>query len=144
MWFNPIIAWLLRSPLHGFVSTNMMLMTCTGLKSGKSYTVPMNYVAMNDGQGEYLLTTSLRNRTWWRNLRGGAPVTLRLRGRDVPARAEAIEDELRVTAELLAYLQKQPKMSRYYDVDLDDNGQPKPQDIARIAKTRLVICTRLA
>jgi deazaflavin-dependent oxidoreductase (nitroreductase family) len=144
MWYNKIMIALLRSPLHGMLGGSMMLITFTGRKSGKTFTTPVNYLIVQDESGEYLLTTSQRDRTWWRNLRGGAPVTLRLRGRDVSARAEAIEDELRVTAELLTYLQKQPKMSRYYEVGLDDNGQPKPQDIARIAKTRLVICTRLA
>jgi hypothetical protein len=74
MWFNPIMSWMLRSPLHSIVSKNMMLMTYTGRKSGKSYTTPMNYLEMNGG----LYTNSYRDRAWWRNLRGGAEVTLRL------------------------------------------------------------------
>ena len=66
MWFNPIIQWLLRSPLHLMVSKNMMLMTYTGRKSGKIYTTPMNYLAI----GEAFYTISTRERRWWRNLRG--------------------------------------------------------------------------
>ena len=47
---------------------------------------------MHDERGEYLLTTSLRSRTWWRNLRSGAAVKLHLEGKERPAQAEAIED----------------------------------------------------
>ena len=89
MWFNPIMSWMIRSPLHFMVSKNMMLMTYTGRKSGKAYTTPLNYLAMDDA----FYTTSYRDRVWWPNLRGGADVTLHLRGEEVPAKAETIEDQ---------------------------------------------------
>src|SRR4030042_5733909 len=76
MWFNPLIAAVLRSPFHGMLSRSVMLMTVTGRKSRAAYTTPVNYLPV----GEELWTVSFRNRTWWRNLRGGAAVTLRLRG----------------------------------------------------------------
>ena len=93
MWFNPIMRGLLRSPLHFFVSKNMMLMTFTGRKSGKNYTVPMNYFTMNDDGDEFIATTSLKERTWWRNLRGGVPVSIRLQGRDYKGISKVIENE---------------------------------------------------
>jgi hypothetical protein len=68
MWYNPLLTWLLRSPLHGLVSNNTLLTTVIGCKSGSNITLPVNYVDM----GEELLTVSFRRRTWWRNLRGGA------------------------------------------------------------------------
>jgi deazaflavin-dependent oxidoreductase (nitroreductase family) len=139
MWFNPIMTWLLRSPLHGLISSNTMLMTYTGRKSGKTYITPMNYLRMRDPGGEYLLTTSTRERTWWRNLRGGAPVTLRLRGKDFPARAEAIEDEPAVAAELGAFFKQAPKMARYFDVRLDADGTPVQDDLVKAAQARVVV-----
>jgi hypothetical protein len=89
MWYNPILTWLLRSPFHGMLSSSTMLITVTGCKSGKAIRTPVNYVDM----GEELLTVSFRRRTWWRNLRGGAPVTLWLRGRNVKAHSVIIEDD---------------------------------------------------
>jgi len=139
MWFNPIMTWLLRSPLHGFISSNTMLMTYTGRKSGKTFTTPMNYLRMQDDEGEYLLTTSTRERTWWRNLRGGASVTLRLQGKDLPARAEAIEDEPAVAAELGAFFKQAPKMAKYFDVRLDADGKPEKDDLMKAAQTRVVV-----
>jgi hypothetical protein len=143
MWFDPITIWLLRSPLHGVMSKSTMLITCTGRKSGKSYTTPVNYWRMSDEGGEYLLTTSYRRRTWWRNLRGVAPVSLHLQGRDLPARAEAFEDPQVVTAEVSAFLSQNPRLARYYKVGLDEDGRPNAADLAKAAEPLVVIHTRL-
>lgn len=32
--YNPLVSWLLRSPLHGVMSKSTMLVTFTGQKSG--------------------------------------------------------------------------------------------------------------
>jgi hypothetical protein len=42
--YNPIVSWLLRSPLQGLMSSSTMLITFAGRKSGKTYTTPVNYV----------------------------------------------------------------------------------------------------
>jgi hypothetical protein len=143
MWFNPIIRWLLMSPLHGFVSKNMMLISYTGRKSGKRFSTPVNYLRLRDAQGEYLFTTSSLDRSWWRNLRGGAPVTVRQQGQDYPAWAEAFEEGGKVTAELQAFFKAAPGMARYFDVSLDAAGQPKAEDVVRAAQSRVVIQFRL-
>jgi deazaflavin-dependent oxidoreductase (nitroreductase family) len=139
MWYNPIIRLLLRSPLHFFVSKNMMLMTYTGRRSGKPYTTPMSYLAVGDA----LYTISSRERVWWRNLRGGANVTLRLRGEDIPARAEAIEDQTEVAENLFLYLKTAPQLTRYMNVAIDSDGMPNSEDIARLAHENVVVRTGL-
>ena len=45
--YNPIIIWLLRSPLHSLMDKSTILVTITGRKSGKKYTIPVSY--MRDG-----------------------------------------------------------------------------------------------
>lgn len=135
MWFNPLMIWLIKSPLHFFVSKNMLLITYTGRKSGQSYTVPVNYLK----DDEMLSTTSLRERTWWRNLRDGAPVTLRLRGRDVQAVPQVAESDETVIPLLARYFQIAPQMARYFEVGLDPQGNPIPEEVAAAAKTRVMI-----
>ena len=143
MWYNPIITWLLHSPLHGFVSKNMMLISYTGRKSGKSYTTPVNYLRMKDERGDFLATTSQKERVWWRNLRGGAPVRVLIQGQERSASAEAIEDEVKVADYLLAYFQHAPQLARYLGVGLDESGSPDPEDVTRSAQDRVFIQTRL-
>jgi len=135
MWFNPIMIWLLKSPLHFFVSKNMMLINFTGRKSGNQYTIPVNYLQ----DGDTLYTTSWRERTWWRNLRDGKVVSLRLRGENVEATPEVTESDERVAALLSTYFQLAPNMARYFEVGLDPEGQPLPDDISTAAKTRIIV-----
>jgi deazaflavin-dependent oxidoreductase (nitroreductase family) len=143
MWFNPIIQWLLRSPFHGFISKSTMLITYTGRKSGKKHTIPVNYLRMPQGEDEFMATISLRERVWWRNLRGGSPIIVRVRGKDYPATAEVIEDDLNVSKNMSAYLHLFPNLAKYLKIRLDVNGEPRDEDIAIASRSRVFIKTRL-
>jgi len=143
MWYNAIMAGLLRSPLHGLPSQSTMLMTYPGRKSGKVYSTPMNYVRTREAGAEVLLTTSYRQRTWWRNLCGGAQVVVKVQGKDLKAQAEAIEDDPKVAEALGRFLQLVPSWAKYYQVKLDSDGKPNAADVAEAAKTRVIIRTRL-
>ncbi len=80
---NPLMKWLLCSPLHGMVSGKYVLITFTGRKSGKIYMTPVQYIQA--GEELYIITSE--GYTWWKNLRGGAEVMLHLRGKDYPGNA---------------------------------------------------------
>ncbi|MCB0183370.1 MAG: nitroreductase family deazaflavin-dependent oxidoreductase, partial [Caldilineaceae bacterium] len=82
---NPMLKWLLRSPWHAAASNEVLLITVTGRKTGKRYTTPVNYVR----DGDVLSVLSHAHRTWWRNLRGGAPVTIVLQGKTIKTIATA-------------------------------------------------------
>ena len=135
MWYNRPMSWILRSPLHKVLSKSTLLITLSGRKSGKLYTLPVNYVR----EGDILWITSQRQRTWWRNLQGGAPVTLVLQGETRLARGLAIEEPAEVADSLAAYLKLAPGLARYFDVGLDAGGEPIMEDIARAAEQRVVV-----
>ena len=139
MWYNTVIAGLLGSPLHGTMSKSVMLLTYTGRKSGKTYEVPVNYLE----QDGHLLVTSSRDRTWWRNLRDGAPVTLTLRGKQVAATGTAVEDEAAVREGLTRIVATWPQYAKYFGVTATDPAARQTQ-IAEAAKTRLLVRFTLA
>jgi deazaflavin-dependent oxidoreductase (nitroreductase family) len=85
---NPFMKWLLRSPLHGVVSGRYLLLTFTGRKTGTIYTTPVQYA--REGALLYIITSE--GYVWWKNLRGGAPVQVRLRGADYHGDAETMTD----------------------------------------------------
>ena len=143
MWFNPIIKWLLNSPFHRLISKNMMLITYKGRKSGKPYSTPVNYLELEDTEGKYLATMSLKGRVWWRNLREGTPVTVLFRGKNLQGVAEVIEDNQEVADFLSIYLQQFPQMARYFQITFDENGEPISEEVIPAAKTRVVIKIRL-
>jgi len=117
-----------------------MLITVTGRKSGKMHTTPVNYIR----DGDNITVFSLRNRVWWRNLRAGAPVTVRIKGQDLKAIGESIEDKKAIAAGLLAYLQMSPKYAKYFQVTLDPSGQPNPEEVDRAAQNRVIVRVKLA
>jgi hypothetical protein len=89
---NRLVRVLVSSPLHPLVSRRLTLITVTGLRSSNEYTLPVAYRLDGDR-----LTIPVRwpeRKLWWRNLRNGAPVKLRLRGteRSGFARADVADD----------------------------------------------------
>jgi deazaflavin-dependent oxidoreductase (nitroreductase family) len=135
MWFNPIMKWLIASPLHFFVSKNTMLITYTGRKSGKTYSTPINYLR----DGNHLYATSRRERVWWRSLRDGSPVRLLVQHKEIRAVPRLYEQQAEVEAQLYAYFKLAPKLARYYQVGLESSGMPKAEDIARAAASVVVV-----
>ncbi len=135
MWYDPIIAFVLRSPLHGLVGKGFLLINYTGNKSGKKYSVPVSYLE----DGDDYLVTSLRKRKWWRNFRGGAQVTLHVNGRKVAAIAEAITDPEAVTKDLTTYLENLRFVARSLKIDIDENGRANMEQVMKEAETRVMV-----
>jgi hypothetical protein len=142
-WFakigNGFMAWLLRSPLHPLISRSTALISVRGKKSGRSYRVPVNY----QRSAETVLVTSYKYRSWWKNLRGGAPVVIRIQGVDFSGQAEVRESPQGVTEGLKSYFRLAPKTARYFSVSVDESGNPDPADLARIVPGRVVIEIKL-
>jgi hypothetical protein len=86
---NRLVTLLLRSSLHPLASGRLALITVTGRRSGRAITLPVGY-RRDDGHLRIPVVFPER-KLWWRNLRGGAAVTIRLRGEDRRGRAEALE-----------------------------------------------------
>lgn len=77
---------LLQLPFQTPLSRRLMLLTFTGRKTGRVYHQPVSYVP----DGDTLLTPA--GGRWKLNLREGAPIRVRLRGREVLARPHFIRD----------------------------------------------------
>jgi hypothetical protein len=139
MWTNNITEWLLKSPLQRLFSGNTMIIYYTGRRSGKAYHLPIGYLHMNDS----LLTVSFKRRTWWRNLRGGAAVTLFLQGKMVPAQAKVMEDDPGVAEGLRAYIGQNPQAARMLGIKMNANGQPEPESLQQAVIDRVIVRTNL-
>jgi hypothetical protein len=139
IWYNPLIKLLLRSPLHGIASSSIILLTYTGRKSGRRISVPLSFVRDGD---DFLIVTFWR-RNWWRSLQGGAPVSIRLQGREHPATAEAVTDPEAIQRDFGIYLQNTSYLARHLNVDMDEEDNPDPEALARAAEGRLMVRVRL-
>jgi deazaflavin-dependent oxidoreductase (nitroreductase family) len=134
--YNPFVIWLLRSPLHRFLDKNTLVITVSGRKSGKLYTFPVSYIR----DGETLLIISQKDRTWWKNLQGGARVSVFVQGHMLQARGETFTDTEMAANILLRILQRVPAYQRLLHVPLATNGQPEhPEDLTRLAQEHVIV-----
>jgi deazaflavin-dependent oxidoreductase (nitroreductase family) len=135
---NDFMSWVLRSPFHGMLSDGMMLITVTGCKTGKKYTTPVEYFREN---GNLWVMTS-RDRTWWRNLKGGAEASLLLKRKPVTAFAELDLDADDVKAHMVEYIKHMPQAAKPLGIRVE-NGNANAEDIAYTAKDKLFVRLRL-
>lgn len=131
---NKTMKFVLRSPLHSMVSSYLTLITFTGRKSGKHYTTPVSYYQQEDTI--FIFTHA----SWWKNLRRGAPVTIRLRGRDHQGMADAIaEDKEAIAVQLAAHLKQSPFDAKFYNVTFDEHGDPICAEVEKAVQTVVMV-----
>jgi hypothetical protein len=88
MWFmnhvaRPIVALILRSPLHRLLSGRVMLVIYRGRRSGREIAVPVRYIEQG---GEIGIRVGAPDRKqWWRNFETARPATLVVRGEEISA-----------------------------------------------------------
>ena len=85
---NPIVRGVLRSPLHPLLSRYLLLLTITGRTTGRTWTLPLQYAERNGIV--WIVPGNPAGKRWWRNLTGGAPVTLKIRGMTYIGTGEAL------------------------------------------------------
>jgi F420H(2)-dependent quinone reductase len=88
---NRVVARLLRSPLHPMVSRRLTLITVTGRRTRAEHTFPVAY--RQEADRLIIPVVWPQRKLWWRNLRDGAPVQLRLRGEARVGQAHALVDD---------------------------------------------------
>ena len=88
---NPVVAWLLRSPLHPLLSGALMLLEVTGRRTGRRYWIPVGY--QRDGNTITVLASRAPRKQWWRNFREPRPVAVLVRGRTLHGWAELVPPE---------------------------------------------------
>ncbi|MGI9291695.1 MAG: nitroreductase/quinone reductase family protein [Gammaproteobacteria bacterium] len=133
---NPVMRLLLRSPLHRIFSDSIMLITFTGRKSGRQYTTPVRYLR----KGDTIRCFTLKKNVWWRNLRGGALVVLRMEGRDGPFEASVeAEDIEAIRSGLEEMFTAFPEDAVYQEVRLNKDRSPVADDLTRAARLAVML-----
>lgn len=113
-----------------------MLITFTGNKSGRQYTTPVRYIRA----GNLIRCFTSAENTWWRNLRGGSEVMLRVQGENKKFRATAIEnDPDRIREALLHYLRKYPQDAAYHDIRLNKDQTLVTEDLEHASNSSIVV-----
>ena len=91
--FNAPVAAIANSPrFGGLLKRNIAMVTYTGRRSGKTFTIPVAYRRRGD---EIDIGANMPDaKTWWRNFLGeGAPLTVRLDDKERTGHAVAHRDD---------------------------------------------------
>jgi len=125
---NALPKFVLRLPFQTPMSRRLILLRYTGRKSGRSYTVPVSYVE----QGDTLLIPG--GGAWKQNLEQGAPVRVRLRGRERSARPEVIKDIDQVERLVAFMMAANPAVSRFIGVPRESDGGPNRERLEQAVR----------
>ena len=132
-WANSMMKWALTTPgLQGMVGQGVALLTFTGRKTGKTYTIPVSY----QRDGDIVSVITKRQRKWWHNFETALEVELRLAGRNYTGKAEAQPSNDEALEFMAGYLEKRPIDAKAYGLKKDEVTREK---IARILPHIVVI-----
>jgi hypothetical protein len=128
----------MKRMLGGKMGDVIMLITFTGRKSGKTFTTPIGYTR----QGNTL--TSFCDSPWQKNLVGGAPVTVTIKGQAVLGLATTISDHDQVAAYVKYQLQNGgPQAARQMALALPKGYLPTDEELRIMLRDRVLITTQL-
>ena len=136
---NPIITAILRSPLHRPLSSQLMLLSVRGRRTGRWVTVPVGRHEFNHNT----LLVSVSGR-WRHNLGGGAPVHVTLDGRERVGYAEVIDNPDEVVQTFKMLLDRLgPGGAALLGMKLNVKRLPTADEIRPVVATRWIARVRV-
>ena len=137
-WANSMMKWALTTPgLQGMIGQGVALLSFTGRKTGKHYTIPVSYHRESD----IVTVITKRQRRWWHNFETPLEVELRLAGHTFAGKAEARSSDEETLEFMTGYLEKRPIDAKAYGLKKDEITREK---IARILPHIVVIRIEIA
>ncbi len=140
---NPVVGLVLRSQLHPLLSRRVLLLTYNGRRSGRQYTLPVQY-AKTDGV-LYLVPGRPERKLWWRNLWEPVTVTVLLEGWPRKGRAHALQgDPGAMIAGLRAYLERFPSAAKQLGVTREPDRSFSDQSVADACEQAVLVTVESA
>ena len=119
------------------IGQGVALLSFTGRKTGKHYTIPVSYHRESD----IVTVITKRQRRWWHNFETPLEVELRLAGHTFAGKAEARSSDEETLEFMTGYLEKRPIDAKAYGLKKDEITREK---LARILPHIVVIRIEIA
>ena len=135
-WINAMMKLLLKTPgLQNVLGKQLALLSFTGRRSGRRYTIPISY----DRQGSRVLMLTKKSRTWWRNFVDQPAVRVRMAGELMGGHAEAHVATDADLDEVVAFLSSRPQDAKAYGVTRLADGSPDPESVRALLPRNVLI-----
>lgn len=116
---NSMMTAMLRMPgVQRVVGQGVALLSFTGRRTGRHYTIPISY----ERNGDTVTLVTKKQRNWWHNFEAPAEVELRLAGRTHRGTAVAAVDDEEALEFLTEHLEKRPIDAKAFGVR-DEDGK---------------------
>lgn len=138
MRLNGVVDFVLRSRFHWILSRGLALITVTGRRTGRRYTIPVGYLETADAV--VVLVGDAPSKTWWRNYREAGPIEVRLRGVMRRGRAVVVppdDEQFRRTAE--ESFRRARIIPRLFGIAFDPSRGLAVEDAERLAQRVAIV-----
>ena len=132
---NAAMVLLLRSPLHSIFSNSILAIRYTGVRSGRTLTVPVRY----HRRGDDIVVMTSEETKWWPNFLQSAKADVLLGGAWAASQVQAMPNNPSLAGPIMREMwEKHPSDSAYMNVRVRD-GVPDPEDFEQALKTAVII-----
>ena len=133
---NPLVVFILRSPLHFLASKNLIFITFQGRKSKKTFNIPVSY----HREGNDLIALTLKQNLWWKNLRMLNRTHITLLGKKEYVELRIIDQDTQFIKEKMRELIIEKPIDAYFaKVKLDNNKLPIEEDLIEASQKHIVL-----
>jgi hypothetical protein len=133
---NPLVVFILRSPLHFIASKNLIFITFQGRKSKKTFNIPVSY----HREGNDLIALTLKQNLWWKNLRMLNRTQITLLGKKIDVGITIVDQDTQFIKEKMRELIIEKPIDAYFaKVKLDNNKLPVEEDLVEASQKHIVL-----
>jgi deazaflavin-dependent oxidoreductase (nitroreductase family) len=136
--FNVVVAAILRSPFHWLLSFGLMLITVTGRRTGRRYTIPVGYQRHEDVLT--ILVSEAPKKQWWRNFHAPSPTEVRLKDKTLSGVAQVVaptSPEFGARAE--ETLRRLPWMGKVFGIEYRRGERLDDEQIAALGRNIAIV-----
>ena len=133
---NFVVQLLLKSPLHFFMSSSVLLIHYVGRKSGAARSTPVRYIRA-DGIIRCFTSKEVQ---WWRNIQAMSVVSLLVQGSKKSYTARVLERDPAHYEQLLTeFLGMFPQDAVYQQIRLNTDGSLNDEDLASASHSTTIV-----
>ena len=135
-FINPIVRLILKSPIHFFISHQILLFRVVGRRSKRIFEIPASFAHINDS----LVCVTLRENLWWKNFKDIETQEIYFKGKKINKNISInFTDNDFVRDKLKELIEHNPIDAFFAGVKLDKNKVPNSADLDKAAKLHTVI-----
>ena len=136
LFINPIMIFLMRSPLHFLVSHSVIVLYVFGTKTGKLYRIPVSFFEHRKG---LLTCVTDKPNIWWKNLKEEKEIKIIFKGKEIKSKINIEPENLDYILPKLNALFTHSRIDGFFGNVGYKNGLPIEHDVKNAASRMVLI-----